>query len=81
MRARMLCTSITRNKNDQGEVTSLEVYFSAVTSSDPSHPNFVWAKATPLGNAYLKIENAAVFDHYKEGREYSFDIYPDAIGA
>jgi hypothetical protein len=76
MRAKFRVGTIKEHFRDDEAKTKYaeEVWFSAVYSSDPEHENYTWAKLTPAGNAYLRIENPSAFGHYKEGQEISLDF-------
>lgn len=70
MQAKMKCGFIKELTSDDGTKRAEEVNLYAVTSTDPTNPNYSWAKSTPLGNCSLTIENEGAFGHFQPGKEY-----------
>lgn len=70
MQAKFRCASVKDLKHEDGTKYAEEVTFYAVYSDDPSNPNYTWAKSTPNGNCYLKIEQEGAWGHYKVDEEY-----------
>jgi hypothetical protein len=52
------------------------VYFNAVYSSDPTHPNYSFSQATPGAHMTMTISNPAAFGAFEQGKEYDLLFTP-----
>lgn len=52
------------------------VRFTCVYDSDPNHPNFEWAQATPSGYFEMFVSNPDAYDRFEVGQEYLVTFDP-----
>lgn len=61
----------------QGKLKYSEtMWFTAVYSPDPKHPNHVWSLYTPAGQVNIQVTNPECFGHFEAGKEYYLDFNP-----
>jgi hypothetical protein len=79
MRAKMRITSITQNKDTDGNVTSEQLSFSAVAKStsypeDGADEDNTYAKFSPSGSLSLTVANPALLGKFAVDEKYYLDF-------
>jgi hypothetical protein len=73
-RLKMVVNTVARYADQNGEITSEQLTFSAVTSDKEGAANKVWSKWTPSGQLSFTVNNQAVIGKILPGQFFYVDL-------
>lgn len=76
LRLKMVVNTVSRNCDNNGDITSEEITLSAVYSDKEGSANKQWSKWTPSGQLRFQVSNPQAFGKVLPGQFYYVDLTP-----